>query len=117
MYFNQGKTTALSSDLILDAKAVAPDKLRASIRLSRDTRVWALQPDLAADIASIEVSARTDDGGTEILLLTKNPSIAWPTPYILKTPRLLRRGTEVSFVSHTRAAARTPVRLTISMYR
>jgi hypothetical protein len=119
LFFNQGKATALSSDLTLDTKTVAPDKRRASIRLSRDTRVWALQPDLAADIASIEVSARTADGGTEILLLTKNPAIAWPTPYILKTPRLLRRGTQISFVVHKRAdvAPGERVRLTVSIYR
>jgi hypothetical protein len=115
LFFNQGKATALSSDLTLDATAVAPDKLRASARLTRDMRVWALQPDLAADISSIEVSARTADGGTQILLLMKNPAMAWPTPYILKTPRLLRRGTELSFVIQKRTAA-PPLRLRISRY-
>jgi len=86
--------------------------------LSRDTRVWALRPDVAADIASIEVSARTADGGTEILLLVKNPAIAWPTPYILKTPRLLRRGTQISFVVHKHAdvVPGERVRLTMSIY-
>ena len=118
LFFSQGKATALSSALTLDAKAIAPGTLRASVRLSRDTRVWALRPDLAADIASIEVSARTADGGTEILLLTKNPAIEWPTPYILKTPRLLRRGTQISFVVHTHAdvVPGERVRLTMSIY-
>jgi hypothetical protein len=118
LFFSQGKVATASPDLVLNAKAVAPETLRASVRLLRDTRVWALQPDLMADIASIEVSARTADGGTEILLLAKNPAIAWPTPYILKTPRLLRRGTQISFVVHTRAdvAPRERVRLTMSTY-
>ena len=60
------------------------------------------RPDLVPGIASIEVSARTPDGGTEILLLARNPAIEWPTPYIMKAPRLLRRGTEVSFVVQKR---------------
>lgn len=128
LFFRTEKAAAVSPDLVLEAKAVAPDKLRASVRLSRDTQVWALRPDLVDDIASIEVSARTPDGGTEILLLAKNPAIAWPTPYILKTPRLLRRGTAVSFVIQRRAAASDrsaglaratsggPLRLTVSRY-
>ena len=92
------KPSAVSSDVVLEAKAISSDKLRATTRLSRDTRVWALRSDLVPGIASIEVSARTPDGGTEILLLARNPGIEWPTPYIMKAPRLLRRGTEVSFV-------------------
>ena len=120
LFFHQEKVAAVSPDVVLEAKGVSPDKFRATTRLSRDTRVWALRPELVADIASIEVSARTPDGGTEILLLAKNPAIAWPTPYILKTPRLLRRGTELWFVVQKRAAATDPagsrLRLTISRY-
>jgi hypothetical protein len=109
-----------TSDLVLEAKAVSPDKLRATTRLSRDTRVWALRPDVVGDIASIEVSARIPDGGTEILLLAKNPATEWPTPYIMKVPRLLRRGTDVTFVVQRRTAAGTlparRLRLTVSRF-
>jgi len=117
LYFTP-KPSAVSSDVVLEAKAISSDKLRATTRLSRDTRVWALRPDLVPGIASIEVSARTPDGGTEILLLARNPGIEWPTPYIMKAPRLLRRGTEVSFVVHKRAdvSPRERVRLTMSTY-
>ena len=117
LYFTP-KPSAVSSDVVLEAKAISSDKLRATTRLSRDTRVWALRPDLVPGIASIEVSARMPDGGTEILLLARNPGIEWPTPYIMKAPRLLRRGTEVSFVVHKRAdvSPRERVRLTMSTY-
>src|SRR4030095_1543304 len=118
LFFTQAKTPVISSDVVLETRGVTPQKLRTSTRLVRDTRVWALRPDLVADITSIEVSARTPDGGTEILLLAKNPAIEWPPPYILKGPRLLRRGTEVSFVVERRAAASDSrsgrVRLTMS---
>ena len=120
LFFNQEKASSgrarATSDLVLEAKAVSPDKLRATSRLSRDTRVWALRPDVVADIASIEVSARTPEGGTEILLLAKNPATEWPTPYIMKTPRLLRRGTEIAFVVQTRAESRGGLRLILSTY-
>jgi hypothetical protein len=118
LFFSPDRTSNVSSDVVLEAKAVTSDKHRATMRLSRDTRVWALRPDLVRDIASIEVSARTEDGGTEILLLSKNPAIEWPTPYIMKTPRLLRRGTEISFVVQKRDGARSDgrMRLTMSTY-
>jgi hypothetical protein len=116
LYFTP-KPSAVSSDVVLEAKAISSDKLRATTRLSRDTRVWALRPDLVPGIASIEVSARTPDGGTEILLLARNPGIEWPTPYIMKAPRLLRRGTEVSFVvQKPGASAGGRMRLTMSRY-
>lgn len=117
LFFTRAKPSAVSSDVVLEAKAISSDKLRATTRLSRDTWVWALRPDLVPGIASIEVSARTPDGGTEILLLARNPDIEWPTPYIMKAPRLLRRGTEVSFVvQKPGASAGGPMRLTMSRY-
>jgi hypothetical protein len=123
---------ALSSDLVLDAVFAATATpttrradgatrvLRATTRLTADTHVWALRPDVVPGLASIEVAARTPNGATEILLLARDPSAEWPTPYILKTPRLLRRGTVLRVVAHTRAASRAEgtnhVRLTISQY-
>jgi len=117
VFFNQAKASALSSDVVLEAKASAPGKLRATTKLTRDTHVWALRPDLVPDVASIEVSARTPDGATEILLLAKNPAIEWPTPYILKAPRLLRRGTEVSLVTQKRADTRASASMRLIMSR
>ena len=117
VFFNQAKASALSSDVVLEAKAIAPGKLRATTKLTRDTHVWALRPDLVPDVASIEVSARTPDGATEILLLAKNPAIEWPTPYILKAPRLLRRGTEVSLVTQKRADTRASASMRLIMSR
>ena len=70
----------------------------STTRVAADTHIWALRPDLIPGITSIEVTTRTPDGATEILLLAKNPAIEWPTPYILKTPRLLRKGTDLSLI-------------------
>ena len=108
-------SAAVEPDLAIDAKPISADTLRGSARLTSDTRVWALRPELGPGIASMEVAARTPDGGTEILLLTKNPSTEWPTPYIMKTPRLFRRGTEIVFIVQ-RPSASGLLRLTISRY-
>jgi hypothetical protein len=131
------RRSAFSSDLVLDATAATPAEsaaaagagtrgaageqtLRVVTRVATDTHVWALRPDLVRGITSIEVAARTPEGGTDILLFARDPAIEWPTPYVLKEPRLLRRGTELSLVASLRAARdepRTgPVRLTISRY-
>ena len=87
------------------------------MRLPADTYAWALQPQFDAGATSIEVTARRPDGGTDILLFARNLSTEWPTPYILKEPRLLRRGTELSVVAREgSAAASRPVRVTLSRY-
>jgi len=120
LFFTQSRTPSAAPDIVLEPRNITPEKLRATTRLTRDTHVWALRPELVPGIASIEVAARAPDGGTEILLLAKNPAIEWPTPYVMKTPRLLRRGTEVSVVDQKGAAtsdAQTGrVRLTISRF-
>jgi hypothetical protein len=119
VFFSERRASAVSSDLVLEAKAVSPGMLRATTTLTRDTRVWTLRPDLISDVASIEVSARTPDGATQILLLVKNPATEWPTPYIMKTPRLLRRGTAVSVFAQRRAAGGDvpPATLRVTMSR
>jgi hypothetical protein len=120
VFFSEPRASAVSSDLMLEAKAVSSGMLRATTTLTRDTRVWALRPDVPPDIASIEVSARSTDGATLILLLVKNPAIEWPTPYIMKAPRLLRRGTEISvFAQRRTAGGDVPagrLRMTLSRY-
>lgn len=123
----------LSSDLVLDATLVPPlvpplvpalvpatRVLRTTARIAADTHIWALRPDVVAGLASIEISARAPNGGTEILLFARDPSVEWPTPYILKTPRLLRRGTELRVVAHARGITGAPradsMRVIISRY-
>jgi hypothetical protein len=122
LLFGRPRRPALSSDLVLDAKSAAAGSavqtLRTQTRIVADTRVWALRPDIVPGITSIEVSARTPDGRKEILLFVRDPSVEWPTPYILETPRLLRKGTKVSVVAH-RTPARdgaSSLRVTISRY-
>ena len=99
LYFSDQPSPNLVSDLLLEGKA----------RLAEDTYIVALRPEIQPGVKFIEVSARKPDGGTEILLFAKDIPIDWPTPYILKEPVLLPRGTVLSVTGG--------VRLTASTYR
>lgn len=81
------------SDLRLRAAAGGDGRVRAAAVLSADTRVLALRPEVGSGIHTFEVRARTPDGATRILLLVKDVLREWPTPYILKAPVSLPRGT------------------------
>ncbi len=95
-------------DLVMETKG-GPERYRAETRLMADTRVVAFWPQFGEGVRSIEVSARRSDGGTEVLLFIHDPTTDWPTPYVLKQPVLLRRGTVLSVTSYSAG-----IRLTVS---
>ena len=80
-----------------------------------DTTVWAIQPEIVAGLSSLEVSARRPDGGTDVLLALTDPSPDWPTPYLLKTPRLLARGSELFVVARSKTTPPSPMRVSDSV--
>jgi hypothetical protein len=108
-----------ATELMLDAHAErssrGSDNARASARLARETRVWAIQPEIVPGLSSLEVSARRPDGGTDVLLALTQPSVEWPTPYLLKTPRLLAPGTELRVVARSSTSV-SRVRVRIGKY-
>lgn len=66
--------------------------------LESDSRILALRPDVARGVESVEVAARTPDGGTEVLLLATDIAADWPTPYVFANPVSLPQGTRLSLV-------------------
>ena len=94
-----------AADIALDATRDAAGTYRASTPIAADTYVWALRPDIDGDVASLEVSARRRDGGTDVLLYARDARAEWPTPYLLKKPLLVRAGSRLSFVARMRATA------------
>jgi hypothetical protein len=126
LYFADEPTTRSPSDLVLEVKGQVPggaawQKFRAQTRLVADTHVLALRPEVQSGVKSIEVSARKPDGTTEILLFAKDLPLDWPTPYILREPVRLPRGTQLSVISyHANTApvsAAGGIRLTVSVAR
>ena len=105
LHFADGPTGAASPDLVLQPTPDARGAFRAAAPITSDTHVWALRPDIDGDVASLEVTARRPDGGTDILLYARDVSAEWPTPFILKTPLLVRRGTQLSLVARSKDGA------------
>jgi hypothetical protein len=103
-------------DLTMEARMAVPGKFHAESRLTRDSDVLALRPEVVAGLTSIEVSARRLDGGTEVLLFAKDFNLDWPSPYQFKEPVRLSKGTVLSMTAHFDSAAPAPgsLHLTIS---
>jgi hypothetical protein len=100
----------------MEARMAVPGKFHAESRLTRDSDVLALRPEVVAGLTSIEVSARRLDGGTEVLLFAKDFNLDWPSPYQFKEPVRLSKGTVLSMTAHFDSAAPAPgsLHLTIS---
>jgi hypothetical protein len=103
LFFADQESPDLISDIVLDGRTVR--------LVAADTSVVALRPELQPGVKTIEVSARKPDGSTEILLFAKDIPIDWPTPYILKEPVALPRGTVLSATAHGAS-----VRVTVSAF-
>ena len=90
LFFAKSPVRESATDLVIDARSNRPggdSALNGRTRITADTTVWAIQPEIVAGLSSLEVSARRPDGGTDVLLALTDPSPDWPTPYLLKTPR------------------------------
>ncbi len=126
LFFAADPSSDLVADVILEAKGEVPagataQKLRAVTRLTAETHVLALRPEIMSGVKSIEVSARKPDGGTEVMLFAKDFQMDWPTPYIFKEPVVLPSGTDLSVTAYFANAGAAPqaggIRLTVSGYR
>jgi hypothetical protein len=110
--------SAPPADLVLTARPT-PGRAglrRGSARLPSGATIWALAPEIPPGTQSMELSARRPDGSTEILLLVERPSADWPTPYVLKSPIRLARGTELRVALETDARSTVPARVVVSRY-
>ena len=117
--FREAAAARASTGLALSERSESkgPRTAHATTRLSASTYVWAIVPRVAAGLASVQVTARTPDGGTRILLFVRNPPAEWPTPYILARPVLLAAGTELSVsAKYNNAPPADPVLLTVSRF-
>jgi hypothetical protein len=106
LYFADTPPANRPSDLVLQATGDVPantttQKFRAVTTLPADTYAIALRPDLPPGAQALEVTARTPDGGTQVLLFVKEPLQEWPTPYIFNEPVLLSKGTELAVTSYS----------------
>jgi hypothetical protein len=121
LFFANAPRRSPATDLMLQARtaftAGAATKLRAETRLAADSTALALWPETAPGLTSVEVTARTADGGTEVLLFAKDPPADWPTPYVFAKPVNMRRGTTLSVTAHyAKAPPPGGLRLVVKRY-
>ena len=125
LFFAEQARPAPASGLVIEAKGDVPPgamarKFRATSRVTSDSYVLAMRPEVSPGVTTIEVSARRPDGGTDVLLFAKDIPLDWPTPYILKDPVLVRRGTDLSATAYYANSGGAPlaggIRLTVSRY-
>jgi hypothetical protein len=119
LYFaDRPNTQPRGSDLVIQASSDGRGTFRGVAAITADTRVWAFRPEIDGDVISLEVSARRPDGRTDILLYARDVAAAWPTPFILKTPTLVRRGSQLTFSARLKdgAPGRTGVKMIAARY-
>jgi cytochrome c5 len=101
LYFSDQAPRRPVTYFALDAKSSdTPAKWVATRTLDADTNILSLQPQLNPGVQSIEVSARTSDGATQVLLFAKDIPVEWPTPYLFRKPVSLVKGTELTVTEH-----------------
>jgi hypothetical protein len=110
VFFATSPVRESATDLVIDARP------HARARITAATTVWAIQPEIVGGLSSLEVSARRSDGGTDVLLALTDPSPDWPTPYLLKTPKLLSPGSELFVVARSKTPRPARVRVRLSRY-
>jgi hypothetical protein len=114
LFFADRRPTEPVADVVLEGRGAVPagasaQRFHAETTLDRNTTVLALRPDVLPGIASVEVSARKPDGGSEILLFAKDIPIDWPTPYIFKEGVTLPGGTTLAVTAYYANHGTTPV--------
>ena len=107
--------STMDADVTLEARADRGSRVRAQTTVTSDTYAVALWPEHVTGLKGVEVSARTREGATEVLLFAQDPRADWPTPYIFKKPVLLRAGTSLLVTGLFDGAPR-PLRVRVSRY-
>jgi Cu/Ag efflux protein CusF/cytochrome c5 len=97
LYFAPQPSLRAVADIVVNAGAPK--------QLEEDTTLLALQPEIHPGIQSIQVSARKPDGTRQILLFARNIPLEWPTPYVLRQPVSLPKGTQLSAGSRVTLSA------------
>ena len=126
LFFADRPSAREVSDVVLDSKGEIPanahsQKVEAGTKLTADTNILALWPEIHPGMKSVEVFGQKPDGETQVLLFAKDFPLDWPTPYIFKEPITLPKGTELSVAAYYANAgpASQPValHLTVSGYQ
>lgn len=127
IYYAAKAVIASPRDLAIEAMPVSADarsapgttKFSGSLRLTNETTLLAINPEVPPSTRSFSLSARQPNGAVRVLLLVRDALPEWPTPYVLKEPLRLPRGTELLLAHQLQADAGVSVtekvRMTLSV--
>ena len=126
MFFVTQPSEKVISDVVLESKTDAQpaanlQKFHADTKVTADTNVLAPWPEVHPGLETVEVAARTPEGGTQVLLFAKDFRMDWPTPYIFKSPVTLTKGTVLFVDAYYATGGDNPppagIRLTASAFQ
>ena len=108
LYFSKVASTPVAT-LALAANRPAPDgRLRTTMKLGADQTLIGLRADMSAGGKSLELKAMRPDGSVEPLLWIREFRQDWQTPYVLRSPVRLPRGSTLMATAFFDAAAPAP---------
>lgn len=93
-------TRAIANSFFKIPANTANHKVTAEWTAWRDTTVYTLMPHMHYRGAAMEYKVTYPDGKSEVLLNVPNYSFAWQAGYILKTPKLLPKGSKITVTGY-----------------
>jgi hypothetical protein len=118
LYFRDAAGAQETSDLVIASAPVSlpsrgdPQRVRAELLVRTPRQAIALWPDAIDGLRSIEVVAVSPEGVSEPLVWVKDVRAEWPTPYVLREPISLARGTRLVMTAYLSNSTDKPVTVT-----
>jgi Cu/Ag efflux protein CusF/cytochrome c5 len=108
LYFATGSERPISTLTLNPKPTSSAPTLTATTQLTADLTVISMQPQLTPGVQTLEIAARAPTGATQVLLFAKDIPSDWPTPYTLKRPVTLSKGTTLTVTEHFNPAPILP---------
>jgi hypothetical protein len=99
----------------------SPPRVRAEITVPVSSRLLSMRVDMAPGAKSLEIKTRRPDGVVQVLLLIKEYSQQWQTPYIFRQPIAVPKDSLIQatayFTEQPREDSRSPFTVTFQTYQ
>ena len=89
---------------------------RGSLRLSRPTSIWALQPTAGASTTSLELRAERPDGSIDVLLWMPASRPEWPSALVLEDVMTVPAGTALTLTARGDGVGADRARVVVSAW-
>jgi hypothetical protein len=115
LYFATAAAERVTNIVLAGDKPTADGRVRAELPLAADQTLLGMRVDLSAGATSLELKAIRPDGSFEPLLWVREFRRDWQTPYVLRSPVSLPRGSIViASAVFDKPQAQPQVRITLN---